>query len=291
MSAMRILTAVALFGSTFLSSMVSVARGAELHEDTLAAWRHYVERTKARIDREVSSSDRFLVRDSLPAEEQAAAKAALERGEVFTTKLETFDEDGSEIEVPGGMIHHWLGSVLVPGVDVATLVHWLQSYDEHERYFDDVESSKLVSREGQSFEIFLRLRRKKVVTVYYNTDHHVEYRWHGHGRVSSVSRSTRIAEIEDAGMADEKEKPIGHDRGFLWRLNSYWRFEEVPGGVVVECESVSLSRGVPLAVRWLVASYLDSVPRESLTSTLAPIREEATSLVAERRVEASRPGR
>jgi hypothetical protein len=284
---MRIFTSVALFSL----ALAPMARSAELHENTLAAWRHYIERTEARIGREVASGERFLVRDSLPAVERAAAKAALERGEVFTTKLRTLDEDGSEIEVPGGMIHHWLGSVLVPGVDVATLVHWLQSYDDHQRYFDEVEASKLVSREGESFEIFLRLRRKKVVTVYYNTDHHVEYRGHGHGLVSSISRSTRIAEVEDAGTADEKEKPIGNDRGFLWRLNSYWRFQQVPGGVVVECESVSLSRGVPLAVRWLVGSYLDSVPRESLASTLVPIRKGASSLVAEApKKKESRPG-
>ena len=129
--------------------------------------------------------------------------------------------------------------------------------------------------DGDDFRIFLRLRRKKIVTVHYNTEHFVRYTHHGGGRMSSASYATRIAEIENAGAAAESEKALGDDRGFLWRLNSYWRFEQAWGGVIVELESVSLSRGVPVAVRWLVGRYLDSVPRESLEATLEPIQREA----------------
>ena len=160
------------------------------------------------------------------------------------------------------------------------LVGWLQNYDEHHRYFDEVESSRLVSRHEDDFEIFLRLRRKKIITVHYNTEHFVRYRHHHDGRVSSVSYATSIAEIKNAGEATESEKPFGDDRGFLWRLNSYWRFEQVSDGVIVELESVSLSRGVPVAVRWLVGRYLDSVPRESLEATLGPIQREAPKVLA-----------
>jgi hypothetical protein len=165
--------------------------------------------------------------------------------------------------------------VLVPGAEVEDLVRWLQEYDEHDQRFDDVEDSRLLAREGDRFEVFLRLRRKKIVTVHYATMHEVVYRSHGLGRHSSVSRATRIAELENAGTRDERERPPGGDRGFLWRLHSYWRFQQVPTGVVVECESLSLSRGVPAAVRWIVAPYLSSVPRESLESTLIPIQRRS----------------
>ena len=131
------------------------------------------------------------------------------------------------------------------------------------------------AREGDEIRMFLRLRRKKVVTVHYNTHHFVRYASHGSGRASSASYATRIAEIEDAGTAREKEMPIGDDHGFLWRLNSYWRFQEAWGGIIVELESVSLSRVVPAPLRWLVGRYLDSVPRESIAATLEPIRREA----------------
>jgi len=242
---------------------------ADPREGTVAGWERAVDLTESRIARELSSSAGFLATDFLPPAERERASRAFEAGEVFTIKLAVL------VEVPGGMVHHWLGAVLVPDAEVEDLVRWLQEYQEHDERFDEVEDSRLLSREGNRFEIFLRLRRKKIVTVHYATEHQVVYRSHGSGRHSSVSRATRIAELENAGTRDENEKPPGSDRGFLWRLHSYWRFQQVPGGVVVECESLSLSRGVPAAVRWLVAPYLDSVPRESLESTLLPIRERS----------------
>jgi hypothetical protein len=238
-------------------------------QETLAAWERAVELTETRISAELSSEAGFLAIDFLSPAEREAASRALEAGEVFVRKLPV------EVDVPHGMAHHWLGAVFVPGVEVDGIVRWLQQYDEHDRRFGEVEDSRLLSRDGDRFEIFLRLRRKKIVTVQYATVHEVLYRRHGSGRTSSVSRATRIAELEDAGTPEEREKPAGSDRGFLWRLHSYWRFQQVPGGVVVECESLSLSRGVPAAVRFLVGPYLDSVPRESLESTLAPIRSIA----------------
>ena len=242
---------------------------ADPREGVVAAWERVVDLTESRISRELSSREGFLAADFLSGAEREAVARAFDAGEVFTAKLPV------AVEIEGGMVHHWLGAVLVPDVAVEDLVRWLQEYDEHDERFDEVEDSRLVSREGDRFEIFLRLRRKKIVTVHYATEHEVVYRNHGSGRYSSVSRATRIAELEDAGTRDEKERQPGSDRGFLWRLHSYWRFQQVPEGVVVECESLSLSRAVPAAVRWLVAPYLDSVPRESLESTLLPIRERS----------------
>ena len=236
-------------------------------ERTVAAWNRVVDATETRIARELSSSKGFLASEFLPRAERESLSRAFAAGEVFTTRLPV------DFEIPGGMAHHWLGAVLVPGAEVEDLVRWLQEYDEHDERFNDVEDSRLLARDGDRFEVFLRLRRKKIVTVHYATRHEVVYRSHGLGRYSSVSRATRIAELEDAGTRDERERPPGDDRGFLWRLHSYWRFQQVPSGVVVECESLSLSRGVPAAVRWIVAPYLSSVPRESLESTLLPIRE------------------
>lgn len=255
--------------------LAPLSRAADLTPDALTGFERYVTRTEKRIARELSSTEGFLVQDFLPAEERLQAARELASGEVFTTRLRTLDERGAEIEIPGGMVHHWMGSVLVPGARVEQVVLWLQRYDEHERYFTEVERSRLLARRGDEFDIFLRLRRKKVVTVYYDTEHHVRYRKLAPGRVASESHSTRISELRNADTPEEEEMPVGEDRGFLWRLDSYWRFAEVPQGVIVECESVSLSRSIPLALRWIVGRFLDSVPRESLESTLVPIRAGA----------------
>jgi hypothetical protein len=171
------------------------------------------------------------------------------------------------------LIHHWLGAIFVPGVTASSLIRAIQDYDHHSKYFKEVEQSKLVSHDGETFKIFLRLMRKKVVTVHYNTDHTVVYRVHDNSRISSRSFTTKIAELESAGSASEKEKPVGVDSGYFWRLNSYWRFKEQDGGVIVECESISLSRSIPFGLGWLIKGFVESVPRESLESTMLQIRD------------------
>jgi hypothetical protein len=121
--------------------------------------------------------------------------------------------------------------------------------------------------------------RKKVVTVRYNTEHLVSYRTHDKTRVSSRSVASRIAEIAGAGTSKETEKTSADDSGFLWRLNSYWRYEETNGGVIVECESISLSRGIPFGLSWLVGPFVESVPRESLNEMLLSIRDSVARSV------------
>jgi hypothetical protein len=58
----------------------------------------------------------------------------------------------------------------------------------------------------------------------------------------------------------------------MWRLNSYWRFEERDGGVYIECEAISLSRGVPMLLSGLMAPIVRQLPRESLEKTLTATR-------------------
>src|SRR4029450_7765889 len=98
--------------------------------------------------------------------------------------------------------------------------------------------------DGDRLSVFMKLRRTSIITVTYNTEHQVEYARLTPTRATARSVATRIAELENAGTAQEREKAAGDDNGFLWRLNAYWRYEEVAGGVIVECESVSLSRPV-----------------------------------------------
>ena len=250
--------------------------GAELRPSTLSAWETYVRLTEQRVAAELEDGQKFLSSDFLPGSEPLTTRSLLRSGQVSIRRMKTGGQNGTEVPVPDGMIHHWLGGIRVPGVSLESLLQWVQDYDGHERYFMEVEKSQLLSREGPEFRIFYRLRRKKVITVYYNTLHTVIYRPQDSRRASSRSFTTKIAELEDPGTAAEKENPVGTDRGFLWRLNSYWRFQEEDGGVFVECESVSLSRSIPFGLSWLIKGYVESIPRESLENTLTSIRNGIT---------------
>jgi hypothetical protein len=120
--------------------------------------------------------------------------------------------------------------------------------------------------------VFLRVQRTKFVTVVNNTEHTVTFRRHGPTRASSTSTATKIAEVESPNTPRERELKPGDDRGFLWRWNSYWRYEEVAGGVIAECESVSLSRDVPAVVSYVAGPLIRSTARESMERTLATMR-------------------
>ena len=85
--------------------------------------------------------------------------------------------------------------------------------------------------------------------------------------------SLRIAEVADPGTPQERERPAGRDDGYLWRLYTYWRFLERDGGTYVQCEAISLTRGIPFALGWLIGPFVTSIPRESLAFTLETTRK------------------
>lgn len=118
-----------------------------------------------------------------------------------------------------------------------------------------------------------RFVTKKVITVTVNSEHEARFSRVGPDRAESRIRSTRIAQVEDAGTPAEREMPVGRDGGYLWRLNTYWRFLERDGGTSVQCESISLTRGIPMGFGWLIGPFVTSIPRESLEFTLATTRK------------------
>jgi hypothetical protein len=272
-----------LFAVAFAVPRVEAAE--KLQQETRQAWETYEKFTEKRIfDNELSDKSRFLVLDFMSASDSRKARDVLKSGKVYVQKMVTSDDKGKSIPVTGGLIHHWYGAILIPNVKVETLVRWIQDYNSTSKYFKEVKESKLLPRrDGDSadtFRIYFRLTRTKFLTMNYSTWHTVVYRHHGIGQTSSRSFTTKIAELSEAGTASEKELPEGDDSGFLWRLNSYWRFKQEGDGVIVECESISLSRGIPATVGFLnalsfgtIRRVIESLPRESLETTLTSIHD------------------
>lgn len=243
---------------------------------TVSAWNRYLAWADQKAERDISRPQGpFLHVDHLSPDERNRRHELLRAGQIVVSTVTGTVPQGVRFDVPDGEIHHLRGAVLVRDTDLPSLLGFLQDYDHHAGKFEDVEASILRSRKGNHFEFYFRLRRSKsFVTVHYNTEQVCDYRSHGPKRGSSRSEATRIAEIKDAGEPGEVELPPGDDRGFMWRLVSWWRFEEVPEGVIVECESASLSRDIPSLLRWIpgVSAYIRSTPRESLESVLGSIR-------------------
>jgi len=257
----------------FFFSASTNALSAELKEKTIQAFNLYVQATEKRIDDELQRPGAFLYLDGLPEPRRDAVVAQLKSGDVYMEQLKTTDVAGKRIAIPDGLIHHWIGAVFIPGTTLSETLRLVQDYDRHKDIFKpEVVDSRLLERNGNHFKIFYRLRKKKVITVTLNTQHDVEYYPADDGHFHSRSRSTRIVEVGDAGNPGEFEKPVGQDGGFLWRLYSYWRFQARDGGVYVECESISLTRDIPMLLSWLIKPFITDIPKESLQMTLGSAR-------------------
>lgn len=267
------LAAVAVSTQGLPTVAVAEPAAQELMPSTVAAFNDYVRLTEARNDSDLKRGAGLLWVDGLAGTERAQAYEELRRGEVKMRKLETLKE-GAAIHCPGGMIHHWVGLAFIPGAKLQEVLGVLEDYDQHAVYYaPDVERSKIESRDGDHFRVFLRFRRHKVVTVVLDTEHDVRYFLDSETWAHSRSSAVRITQVENAGKSDEREKTPGDDDGFLWRMETWWRMIEGDGGVYVQSEVVSLTRDIPAGLAWLIGPFVTSIPKESLAFTLEATRK------------------
>lgn len=258
-----------VFIATIVATLVAGRAGAaEAQPRTVAAFGRYVHTAEKRMD----SGGSFLWVDGLADAHRRTVLGELGRGELVIERV-TIHDGTERIDVPDGLMHHWLGLVFVPGASVDQALALLQDYDRHAQiYRPAVARSKLLARDGDVFRVYLRFTMKRVITVVVNTENEARFTRLGRDKAQSRIYSTRIAEVEDADTPREREKPVGRDGGYLWRLYTYWRFLERDGGTYVQCESISLTRAIPPAFRWLIGPFVTSIPRESLAFTLETTR-------------------
>jgi len=240
---------------------------ATLEPATVQAWSRYVAATEQRIAAELASPAGFLATDLEKTER--ASRAAAMQGTIVVERV-TSTADGVRLEVPGGTIQHWRGLVFLPGVSTTALVSLLES-PPGAPLQDGVLALRVLRRQGDVLDVFIRMTHANVPTVTYDTEHHVEFRRYGPARASSRSMATRITEVQPTKSS--ADWTAADDRGFLWRMNSYWTYRQVEGGVRVDVFSVSLSRDVPKLARPIVVPVAVRVARESMRRTLDAMRQ------------------
>ncbi len=233
----------------------------KLSPETVAEFDAYIKDGERILQKRLDGEDAFLYADEVPERE-----IGLRRGEILISQLPKTPD------IKGGLLHVWEGSMFVPGATGPEVLAVLQDYDHHQEWYPEPIESKLLSQDGDVYRGYLKLRRKKVITVVLSTEHEAEYSQVSDGRWYGRSYSTKIAEVENPGEANEKELPVGEDHGFLWRLYAYWFIEETEDGVFVESVSVSLSRQIPFGLGWVVKPFVTSLPRESLEGMLQATR-------------------
>jgi hypothetical protein len=238
--------------------MTQPAEKVELRAETLLAYATHIAQAEAAVEARLRGEGQF-------PDGSAERIVQLRKG----TAIVELCSGKRPLQVPDGLIHDWIGVICIPGTTVEKTLALLQNYDNHKNiYQPEVIASKLIGRQENDFQIYLRLRKKKIITVILDTDHDVRYFAVNSTRWACHSRTTRISEVEDAGKPTENVRPPNTGHGFLWRLNSYWRFEESEDCTYIECRAISLTRDVPSALAWIIEPIILKLPRESLKATL-----------------------
>ena len=252
--------------------LAAFAAAAEVKPETIQAFDQYVKVTEDERAAKMRKSGAFLWIDSQdePLRQQLHEKLA--RGEVVTKRLETRD-DNRPIRIPHGLVHHWAGTIFIPGATLPQTMALMENYPSYSQLFSfGVQRSKVLSQEKNHSQVQLRMFREARSPVFYNVDLDDRYTRVDEGHGSLRSRSTRIAELADVGKPTEHELPVGNDRGLLWRLNLNWSCQEENGGVFLQIELIALSRGVPAIIAWLANPYVQRIPQEYLEKVLQAMR-------------------
>jgi hypothetical protein len=226
----------------------------------VAAFSSYTHTVDARLAQQHSSPTTFLAR--VASDPQSELR--LRRGELIVEKL---TPEG--VEMPGAMLHHWRGTAFAPGTKAADFERLMKDFSAYpQRFSPQVLQARVLAQQGDRLQATMRVRQRHVITVVMDTAYDITY-----GRLDaqhgfSISRSTRIEEIDLPGTASERVLGPGEEHGFLWRQYTYWSYEERDGGLYMQIESVSLTRSIPTGLGWAVRPFVESVPRESLEFTL-----------------------
>lgn len=221
-----------------------------------AAFNAYISQVEARIAQQHKSANTFLA--SEPADR-------LMRGELL---IEQLTPDPAP-DTPGAMLHDWRGTAFVAGATAVDFERVMKNFACYRQTFaPQVVKSSVLQQQGDRFETLMRVRQKHVITVVLDTTYDVTFERPDAQRGYSISRSERISEIKSPGTSEERPLSSGEEHGFLWRLNTYWSYEERDGGLYMQIESVSLTRSIPTGLAWAIRPFVESVPRESLEFTL-----------------------
>jgi hypothetical protein len=244
--------------------LVAIGRGCVLAEPpakAVSAFNNYANAVEARLDRQHGSASGFLALVGAGQE----ADAQLRRGELI---VEQITRSGGEA-LPGALLHHWRGTAFAAGATTADFERLMKDFNAYPRHFaPQVIQARAQAQPGGLVHTVMRVRQKHVITVVMDTAYDISFGRRDARHGYSVSRSTQISEIDAPGTADEHALNASQEHGFLWRMNTYWSYEERDGGLYMQIESVSLSRAIPTGLGWAVRPFVESVPRDSLEFTL-----------------------
>jgi hypothetical protein len=238
------------------------SEAAELKQKTLQTWEAYVQTTKLAMEQRAAGRSPFLWVDESPD--------LLRR--VRSGELVVSNRDHSE--VPSGLIHHWVGAMFLPGVTLDEVNAVFNDYNHYPDFYRPriVKVKVLEQTDDYQKVTMLMVQRAFGVTGAVEADDEIHIIKLDAHRLYSLSNATRVQEIVDYGQPGERLPSENQGPGYVWRSLSMNRLEQRDGGVYIEMEMISLSRGIPIQFRWLIKPLTQHLPRTIMLETLKDTR-------------------
>lgn len=252
---------------------VSTSHAVDLKPETVKAWDEYVQSVNTQFQDRLNRDGHFL-----RVEEAPDRVSSLMQGQILA---EPVAGNGHE-KVPHGLIHDWYGAVFVPGATIQDALSVLGDYDRYQEFYrPTVVDSKLLERtkDDEKFSL-LMISKVLFVTVALDAQYESHLTCLDEKRCYIVSYSVRTQQVKDYGRPNERTLPPDEGDGYLWRLYGITALEERDGGVLIENESIGLSRDIPASVRWLVNPIVNHLPRNSMTTGLKQTRDAVCAAAA-----------
>ncbi len=260
--------------SLLLLSIPLAADASELRlaPETLTAWDQYVREANSRMQARLQSGCKFLWVD-----EEADRAARVRGGEILVAPI----DQQNPRTVPSGLIHDWIAAAFIPNATISGTQAVIRDYGRYPDFYKPnvIEAKPIkLTENGDRFSMTLLnkslFQRTALVNEYQSSSFNLDSR-----RQYSLSRTTRVQEIDDYGRANQREMPTDTGSGFIWRLYSISRLEERDGGVYVELEVIALSRDIPSQYRWLVDPIVRRVSKDAMITSLKQTSDAVRSSV------------
>ena len=173
------------------------------------------------------------------------------------------------LDVPDGLIHHWVGTAFVKGATIRQVADVARDYGGYSKVYKNVVSTKVLSHQGDSYRVLFRLKEGDLgVDAVLDLRAAVDYRTQSDGSISAISKSEEIRQVENAGRANESLLPAGRDSGYLWRAATFTLFVPQRDGVFVVMETLGLSRRFPPFTSWIIEPIARRLGRKSVEGSL-----------------------
>jgi hypothetical protein len=242
------------------------AHAASLKAETAAAWDDYVQKVGAGMQDRTRPGGCFLWTDEDPER-----MAKVHRGEIVVIPA----PGPSPRRVPGGLIHHWIGGAFLADRKLDEILAVTRDYDRYKEFYrPSVIESKTLARDASEDKFSMLLMNQAfLLKTALDADYHLTNVRLDDRRFYSVSRTTRVQEIEDYGRPTQRLLREGEGGGYIWKLFTIVRLEQRAEGVHVEMETVALSREIPGAVRVVVDPIIRRVSRDAMLTSIKQTEE------------------